>query len=135
MGHSRYFASHIKKKCELFPCIAFWARQMIRSWGATEGHWCCMRFGAIYSLFSSSLAVANYCRICAGSDRDCQHLEMLQVPVSVGASLMGGTLPNPPWFDLAFAAATVPSPSSITQTTRYGHNFQDAWDWITTQKD
>lgn len=51
----------------------FCSRLMIQNWRTTEG-WCfSTRFGAIYSLSSSYLALANYYCICAGFARDKQN--------------------------------------------------------------
>lgn len=55
------------------PRSTFCERQMIQSWWTTEGYWFSTRFGTIYSLFSSHLALANYCCICAGFARDWQN--------------------------------------------------------------
>lgn len=57
----------------------FCSRLMIQNWRTTEG-WCfSTRFGAVYSLSSSYLVLANYYCICAGFARDKQNFAKVKL--------------------------------------------------------
>lgn len=140
-GHSRYFASHIKKiyiykKVDycIKSCVMYCARQMIQSWWTTEGYWFSTRFGTIYSLFSSYLALANAASVQAlpGTGKILPRVQLIcaeerfQWPVSVGANSCGWEYLRPPKY--TSTCLTLPSPKqphkpSAALPECYTHNI------------